>query len=264
MKAATATAAEQFNEAMATAQHQLDKLRQAAQSEAIKARDQLANETSLQHQRTQLAAIIGAAIEAADDATVANAPYIAQQLINKVQHYKVKQAADGVILLEVFADAAKELNQEQRKAALLAILIMAAGRADPGLYNFKGDEGQAWQDALTVSTLGLFAAILSPAAHQHFADTLNDLRVQRVAMAQQVEALSATVTITPNLEAAEAAAALSVEIENKDSNPAPITIAGMSFPRGRTRITAEQFDRVKASPLWVAGVNVGSLEVSHA
>jgi hypothetical protein len=253
------TEIKQYEQAREQAAEQLEQLRSEAHAAAVAARDALQDAVSAATQRKKLIGIITAAIDDAGEAACIGAPAIVMHFTAGIWHHKVK-AGDGAILLDVFTDAAKGLNDEQRRAALQAVLLMATGRATAGLFHFP----QPWGDAVSLPTIYQFAGILAGPELIRYQASLAEQQHDHAAAAAQAERLAAPVAITPTTRTPTAEAAELIEVVNHNEGT-PLSIAGIRFPGyGKTtRITADDFERVQDSPLWKCGIHTDMLKVRH-
>ncbi len=250
---------ERYESEAKAAAKQLEERREEAHAAAVAARDALTDEVSAEAQREDLTGIIADALEDTDEAAATSAPMVVYQLTTQIANPKVK-AGDGGVLLDVFLDAAKGFTDEQRTDALKAVLLMASGRANAGLFRF----GKPWDEGITLPTLRQFAAILDKHAYNDHADELARKQAEQRTASRYADALSPRVTITPTTRKKPEAVPELVEVANHNEGT-PLSIAGVRFPGHgkRTQITAEEFEQVRQSPIWKSGVEVGALEVTN-
>jgi len=249
-----------YEQAAARCAAELEPYRRAAHDAAVTIAREAAEAMSDDVQRAALLGIIEEAADGVSDEHRAAVPLVLAQFINgHVQHHAVR-AGDGRILLEIFTDGARGMNEADRRRALEAVVLAALGEVDAGLMKFP----KPWHDRLTLDALRAFALILSPTTARKHAAHIAALTETHAEASRYAAALSAPVTIAPRSIADEIEQAEElIAVTNHDGNPLPLSIAGIRFPGGGavTRITRAQLGAVEKSPIFQSGINTGSLEV---
>ncbi len=220
---------------------------------ALEEQERLTQQLSDDSKRQALISLIEKALAEADEDVVASAPLMVAQFVAlNVQHPDVR-AGSGNVLLEVFSDAAKELPEETRRAALMSLLLIATGQAPAGLYRFKADP----LATIPLATLRVFASILNPKAFTRLCDA--DLKRQG-----ELRAASRAVELYGPAKVAEPAPA-PVKILNVGEG-SPLKIGPVLLPGyGKvTTVSREDFEQIKDSPLWKSGLITHDLEILQA
>lgn len=240
------------------AAQELDQHRRDIHAAAVTARDELAELTSSEAQRTALVCMIEDALEETSEEAITTAPVILAQFVaGNIQH-PAAVAGDGRIVLEVFTDAAKALNADNRRHALEAVLLTATGAAPAGLYQFPADPFSS----LPFATLERFAAIIAPDQYRVHTTQQRATQEAHRAACEAVERFALPVSITPTTHDPKQPEAERVAILNRNGGT-PLVVSGVKLAGNGavTHITRDEFALVQESPLWRSGVDVGSLEV---
>lgn len=248
----------EYQEAIDQAIKAIEPKREALYRAAVERRDQLAADTSTDTQRAALVAIIDQAISHADAETIHNAPIIMGQFVAAQIQHPGALSGKGSIVLEVFIDAAKTLDTATRRQVLEAVLLVATGAANGGLYHWLA----TWHGGLSLDTLSRFCQIIDKTAYDLHADTLAQHQADHTIASRYADKFKAPVIITPATKEEQHEEPELITVRNHNEGT-PLKIAGVKFPGhgATTRITPQEFEQVKQSPIWQSGVSVNALEV---
>lgn len=247
----------EYQTSAAHAAAMLEPKREALHQAATQRRDELAEQLSDDVRRDDLVCIIEDALDQADEATRVAAPLKVQQLTAGIMHPRVK-SGDGSILLDVFIDAAKGYTDTQRHDALQACLLMASNHIDPGLFQFA----DPYHDRLTLAILDAFAAIIDPTSYNKHTAHRAALQTEQAEAARLANFTSSPVAISPSLTPEATKEPETIAIRYREQGT-PLVAAGVKLNGYGmvNHVTREEFERLQGSPLYIAGVQCGSIEV---
>lgn len=240
------------------AAHSLDVHRAEVHEMADRINRALGDQITIDAQKAALVNIIETALDQVDEATINAAPIIMGQFVAAQIKHPGALAGDGRLVLEVFIDAAKTLDNATRRQALEALLLVATGAISGGLYHWL----TSWHAPLTVDSLNQFAAIIDRDAHSVYTSELAKLKADQSTASRIAEKFAAPMSITPTMIEPKQKDLELIAVRNHNEGT-PMRIAGVSFPGhgSITRITPQEFKQVQESDLWKSGVSVNALEV---
>lgn len=240
------------------AAHSLDTRRAEVYDIAERTSRLLDEQINVNAQKAALVNIIENAISKVDEATINAAPIIMGQFVTAQIKHPDALAGKGSIVLDVFIDAAKTLDNATRRQALEAVLLVATGTVNGGLYHWL----TSWHTQLSIESLNQFAAIIDEDSHSVYADELAKLISDQSTTSRIAERFKAPVTISPTTIEPKREEPELIAVRN-DNEGTPVRIAGINF-KGHgsiTRITPQEYERVQESDLFKAGIHTGAMEV---
>jgi len=241
---------EQLHDAERQADEIIKPRRSALYLAALEEHERLNQQLTDDSKREALLQLIEKALADADEDAISIAPLMTAQFVAlNVQHPDVR-AGNGAVLLDVFADAAKELPDETRRQALTSLLLIAAGKAPAGLYRFPADP----LTKLALPTLRVFSSIINPKSFEKICSAdlkrSNDLK----AVSRLVEQFTPPAPPEPK--------PAPVKVLNVGEGT-PLKIGPVSLPGyGKvTEISHEDLEAIQDSPLWQSGIKTHDLEI---